>query len=120
MSRILIVDDSPTVRAVMSAALSYKKATIFQAGTAVEAVQIYESDKPDLIFLDINLPGADGLVFLRKLRQRENIRSTRVIMLTGDTSRDTIKRALAEGADDFIAKPFASVLIRHKTDKYLN
>lgn len=117
--KILIVDDSPTVRAAVKGALAYKKAEIFEAGTAVDAVKIFEKERPALIFLDINLPAADGFVALRRIRMVDPARDTKVVMLTGSTDKTTIQRSIEEGADDYVAKPFTPVVLRDKTDKFL-
>jgi two-component system chemotaxis response regulator CheY len=119
MYKILIVDDSPTVRAAVKGALAYKKAEIFEAGTAVDAVKVFEQERPGLIFLDINLPAADGFVALRRIRMIDTNRDTKVVMLTGVTDKATVQRSMEEGADDYVGKPFTPVVLRDKTDKFL-
>ena len=57
MHKILVVDGSPTIRAAVGGALAYKKAHILEAGTAVEAVKLFEQERPGLVFLDIPLSG---------------------------------------------------------------
>lgn len=119
MAKILIVEDSPTVRATVKLSVDYKNATVLEAATAVEGVALYDKERPDLVFLDINLPGADGFVVLRRIRSLDVARKTKVVMLTGDNRKETIARAITEGADDFIAKPFSPLVLREKTDKFL-
>jgi DNA-binding response OmpR family regulator len=119
MHKILIVDDSPTIRAAVKGALAYKKADLLEAATAVEAVKVFDQDRPGLIFLDINLPAADGFVALKRIRQADPAHDTKVVMLTGVTDKATIQKAIEEGADDYVAKPFTPVVLRDKTDKFL-
>ena len=119
MHKILIVDDSPTIRVTVKGALRYKNAEIFEAATAVDAVKIFEKERPGLIFLDINLPAADGFVALRRIRLIDAAHETKVVMLTGVTDKTTIQRSIDEGADDYVGKPFTPVVLRDKTDKFL-
>jgi len=117
--KILIVDDSATIRATVAAELTYKKAEILQAATAVDAVKLFEAERPALVFLDINLPAADGFVVLKRIRALDPSREAKVIMLTSVTNKETIQKALESGADDYVAKPFQAVILRDKTDKFL-
>lgn len=119
MHKILIVDDSATIRAAVAGELAFKSAQILQAATAVEAIKIFESEKPGLIFLDINLPALDGLVVLKRIRALDTAHETKIVMLTSVTNKETIQKAIDAGADDYVAKPFSPVILRDKTDKYL-
>jgi DNA-binding response OmpR family regulator len=119
MYKILIVDDSPTIRAAVKGALAYKKADLLEAATAVDAVKLFEKENPALVFLDINLPAADGFVALKRIRLIDPKHDAKVVMLTGVTDKTTIQKAIEEGADDYVAKPFTPVVLRDKTDKFL-
>lgn len=119
MYKILIVDDSPTIRAAVGGALAYKKVQMLEAGTAVDAVKVFEQERPHLIFLDINLPAADGFVALKRIRMSDPNHDCKVVMLTGSTDKGSIQRAIEEGADDYVGKPFTPVVLRDKTDKFL-
>lgn len=101
--RLLLVDDDPDMRAMVSAYLQREGFAVEEAATAATARQFFENPSFDLVLLDVRLPDADGLDLLRDLRSHGR---TPVIMLTGkDTSVDRIL-GLELGADDYIGKPF--------------
>ncbi|HKZ55894.1 MAG TPA: response regulator transcription factor [Anaerolineales bacterium] len=101
---ILVVDDEPTIREVIRRYLERDGFRVREAEDGFSALQAVQEEPPDLIVLDLMLPGIDGLTITRQLRQRHSIP---IIMLTarGETS-DRI-RGLELGADDYVAKPFS-------------
>lgn len=100
---ILIVDDEPQIRRVMRTTLSSHGYTVTEARSGEEALEKIRSQPPDLILLDINMPGMGGLETCREIRNGSDVP---VIMLTvRNTERDKV-RALDAGADDYVVKPF--------------
>jgi len=105
-TRMLIIDDSKTVRLALATMLSENRYRLSQAASAQEGLDIAISERPQLIFLDIILPDMSGFRALRKIRSTEATRDIQVIMMSGNdgaTERFFLKRV---GADDFIYKPF--------------
>jgi len=102
-THILIVDDDDDIRSLLSEFLERNRLTVFQAPDGAVMQNILNSQHIDLVVLDLNLPGEDGLSLCRKLRTNSNIP---VIMLTAKT--DPIDRivGLETGADDYVCKPF--------------
>ncbi|MGB7024208.1 MAG: response regulator transcription factor [Candidatus Acidiferrales bacterium] len=102
---ILVVDDEPQIRRVMRTTLSAAGYTIVEAHTGEEALEQIRNERPDLILLDMNMPGLGGLDTCREIRDTSDIP---VIMLTvRNTERDKVT-ALDAGADDYVVKPFAT------------
>src|ERR1051326_8551395 len=101
-AKILIVDDEEAARYGMHRAL--KNYTITEAGSVDEARQTVSSARPDLILLDINLPGTSGLEYLRELAADED--APPVVMITAHGSERTAVDAIKAGAYDYLAKPF--------------
>ena len=100
---ILVVDDEPQIRRVMRTTLSSHGYTVTEARGGEEALEKVRSHPPDLILLDINMPGIGGLETCREIRNGSDVP---VIMLTvRNTERDKV-RALDAGADDYVVKPF--------------
>ena len=101
---ILVVDDEPTIRDVIRRYLERDGFTVREAADGQTALREIEENLPDLIVLDLMLPGVDGLAITRHIRQRHTVP---IIMLTakGETS-DRIY-GLDLGADDYVAKPFS-------------
>jgi two-component system, OmpR family, copper resistance phosphate regulon response regulator CusR len=105
MSRILIVEDEPRIAAFVARGLSAAGHTTQIVADGRAGLQTAVTSEPDLIVLDIGLPGMDGLAVLRQLRALEFMMP--VILLTArDTVRDTVD-GLDAGASDYLAKPFA-------------
>jgi DNA-binding response OmpR family regulator len=100
---ILIVDDDPEVRATLRAVLESEGFRIAEAGSGAEVLAAVSTTAFDIITLDLNLSGEDGLKLAREVRSRSNVP---IVMITG--KGDTIDRVvgLEVGADDYIAKPF--------------
>jgi two-component system KDP operon response regulator KdpE len=102
-ARILVVDDAPQVRRVLRATLTVEGYTVSEAREGGEALELFSTEPFDIILLDVNMPGIDGLQACREIRSKSNIP---IIMLTvRDAERDKV-RALDAGADDYVVKPF--------------
>jgi two-component system KDP operon response regulator KdpE len=100
---ILVVDDEPQIRRVMRTTLASHSYVIVEAQSGEEAVEKLEAAHPDLILLDVNMPGMGGLAACREIRERSDVP---IIMLTvRNTEKDKV-RALDAGADDYVVKPF--------------
>jgi len=104
-ARILIVDDEPQIRRVLRTTLTSQGYTVAEAKSGDEALEHVREERPDLILLDVNMPGQSGLEICRDIRRTSDIP---IIMLTvRSTERDKVQ-ALDAGADDYVVKPFGS------------
>ena len=104
--RILVVDDEPQIRRIMRTALTGAAYEVDDAKTGEEALEKVREFRPDLILLDINMPGMGGLAACRAVRAGDA--EVAIIMLTvRDTERDKVE-ALDAGADDYVTKPFST------------
>jgi DNA-binding response OmpR family regulator len=101
---ILIVDDESTIREVVRRYLERDGFQVWEAADGFEALDAIKSETPDLILLDLMLPGIDGLTLTRHLRQD---RAIPIIMLTAKGEASDRIRGLDLGADDYITKPFS-------------
>ena len=100
---ILIVDDEPQIRRVMLTTLASQSYAVIEARSGEEALERVREQRPDLILLDVNLPGISGLETCHEIR---SICDAPIIMLTvRNTERDKV-HALDAGADDYVVKPF--------------
>jgi len=100
---ILVVDDEPQIRRVLRATLSGHGYVIREATTGEEAVEAVRKERPDLILLDVNMPGIGGIAAAREIRE---MCDAPIIMLTvRNAERDKVI-ALDAGADDYVVKPF--------------
>lgn len=104
--KILIVDDEDAIRNPLAAALKRARFEVCEASDGEQALRVIENQKPDVIVLDILMPGMDGREVCRRLRQANNW--TPIIMLTQIDATGEKISSLEEGADDFLNKPFDS------------
>jgi two-component system alkaline phosphatase synthesis response regulator PhoP len=103
-AKILVVDDEPNIVNTVCAYLEKDNFRVFTAFTGPEALDAAQRLDPDLIVLDIMLPGLDGLELLREVRQRSDVY---VLMLTAKTEETDRIVGLTMGADDYMTKPFS-------------
>ncbi len=104
MSRVLVVDDDPTVREVVISYLRAERYDVAEASDGETALSMVGHERPDLVVLDVMLPGLDGLEVCRRLRLRDDLP---VIMLTALGSEADRVTGLEIGADDYLTKPFS-------------
>ena len=103
-TKILVVDDEKKVGDIIQKLLVAKNYRVFRAATPEEAIEVITKKHPHLVFLDIRLDNVSGLDLLPKLKELD--KKLKVIVLTGLEDEETIRRAKAQGADGFMAKPF--------------
>ena len=101
--RILVIDDESAIRDSMKMTLEYDGYDVMLAATGEEGVKLVEREAPDLVFLDIKMPGMDGLEVLQKLRHLVEV--TPVVVISGHADINTAVEATKLGAFDFIEKP---------------
>lgn len=107
MLSILIVDDDPAIREMISLALANGGYEVQQAGNTMDARQAMSRQTPDLILLDWMLPGQSGFEFARSLQRDATFKQIPIIMLTARGQEEDKVAALEAGADDYVAKPFS-------------
>ena len=104
MKRILVVDDEPTILAALATRLRAEEFLVETAVDGPSAVAAAAASKPDLVVLDVMLPGFDGLEVCRRIQA---VRSTPVLMLTARSDETDMLIGLGVGADDYLTKPFS-------------
>jgi two-component system, cell cycle response regulator DivK len=108
MKSILVVEDDPIIMNLIVILLEREGYRVVQAGTAEDGVARSAESVPDLILMDVALPGMDGLEATRILKSREATRRVPVIALTAQAMKQDQERALRAGCDGFIAKPLST------------
>jgi two-component system phosphate regulon response regulator PhoB len=106
-SRILVVDDEPDITALVSYHLAKAGYRVATAGSGSEALRAVEEAQPDLVVLDLMLPGKSGYEVLEDLRGREETKSIGVILLTARRDEPDRIQGMEKGADDYVVKPFS-------------
>jgi CheY-like chemotaxis protein len=104
LGKILVVDDEPEVRQLLVEFLSGRGYEILVAATGTEALDAVEAERPDVVLLDVAMPGMDGVEVLRRIMVKDP--PIPVIMVTANTDIGLTSKLLAMGAADYIPKPF--------------
>ena len=117
-SRVLIVDDDFATRLLAEEALLPSGLEVICAGDGAEALAQFDARQPDVVLLDINMPGIDGYEVCRRIRQRPRGAATPLMVMTASDDVDSVEEAFRAGATDFITKPLNLVLLGHRV-RYL-
>ena len=106
---VLIVDDSPVMRKIVERSLrqaGIEIGQVYEAGNGLEALAVLNQQKVNLVLCDINMPGMDGLEFVKQLPTVEKAKGVPVVMITTEGSESHVVQALSAGARGYIRKPF--------------
>ena len=116
---VMVVDDSPTVRKLVSLTLERRGYRVISAFDGVAAIKELGSNRPDLILLDINMPRLDGYRLCKLIKKHEATQSIPVVMLSGKDGMFDKLRGRLVGCSDYITKPFEADALTVKVAKYL-
>lgn len=108
-TRVLVIDDSSTIQAVLAKMLGQNGYTVLRAMDGEAGLAAARSEAPDLVFLDIVMPGMSGFEVLRQLRRDEATRELPIIMISGNMQATEQFYVQRFGADDFMKKPFGRI-----------
>jgi diguanylate cyclase (GGDEF)-like protein len=115
--KVLIVDDAPDTLEIIQKLLRFEGYDVTTTSTGEEGVKKVEEEKPEVVLMDISLPGIDGTEALRRIRKINPLQC--VIMLTAFATVDNAVQALKEGASDFVKKPFENEHLIHIVNQSL-
>ncbi len=106
MARILAVDDSPSMRQMVSIALTGAGYEVEQACDGVEALALAQKSRFDLVITDVNMPNMDGITLVRELRGKSNYKFVPLLVLTTEATQERKQQGKAAGATGWLVKPF--------------
>lgn len=118
MGKVLVVDDAAFMRQMLREILEHDGHEVLEAPTGDIALKIYREERPDLVMLDITLPGMDGLTCLKTLRAEYS--DARVIMCSALGQQAKVLEAIESGAKDFIVKPAQSDRVQAAVERALS
>ncbi len=119
-TRVLIIDDSATIVALLRRMMRQNELATLEAGDAETGIEIARNEVPDLIFLDIVLPGMNGFAALRMLRRDPVTRDIPIIMISGNEQATEEFYVQRIGADDFMKKPFSRTEVFARIERLLD
>ena len=120
MKKILIVDDDAQIRGLVDVTLRSDDYQIFQAENGEKAIEIARAEKPDLIIMDVMMPGdIDGFEATCILKNDPETKSSSIIILSGKGQEAERKKGFAADADDYFTKPFSPLALIKKVEEVL-
>lgn len=108
-ARILVVDDEQTIRSLVTSVLQELGHEVYSAPSGQEALLLAKQHRPDLVLLDLLMPGMNGIEVCRALRADPATCECRIIVVSGVDARMALEESIVAGADDFLQKPFKSL-----------
>jgi two-component system chemotaxis response regulator CheY len=116
--KILLVDDSRTIRSIQKNVLKQLGYTdIAEAEDGVQALKIFQEDKPDLMLVDWNMPKVDGITLVKKIREID--KSILMMMCTTEAEKSRVLEAIKAGVNNYIVKPFTAESLADKISQTL-
>lgn len=120
MKRILVADDSVATRALIAAALAeLENVQVERVSTGIEAIKMLSTTQIDLVLTDVHMPEINGLELVRFIKGDERLRFIPVIVISTEAAEDDRQRALSQGADDYLPKPFTTAQLQHTISRHL-
>lgn len=105
----MIADDEPSIRLLVTATIASDQITVLEAADGDEAWTLIEQHRPELVLLDIQMPGQTGIELTRQIRGNPSLASTRIVVLTSKAQATDVTSGLAAGADLYLTKPFSPI-----------
>jgi two-component system, chemotaxis family, chemotaxis protein CheY len=119
-ARILIVEDSPTMRRLIRSALEDGGYRVAESEDALQALAVVQEVAPDLVITDVNMPDVDGISMVSQMRTFPAFRSVPILVLTTESSEEAKERGRAAGATGWITKPFDPAQLREVVGEVLS
>jgi DNA-binding response OmpR family regulator len=116
---VLVVDDSPQVRRLVRKVLEFAGHDVTEAEDGRVAWRMMSTTRPDLVVMDVSMPGPSGLEVCRAIRDDDRLALVPVIILTADGNVESEQQALTSGASAFMVKPFSPLALRAKIEAML-
>ena len=120
MKKILVADDDPNMLLLISDILNRENYQVSQATTGAAALQQVRSVMPDLVLLDVMMPGIAGVEVCRRIKGDPALRGIKVILVTAKAQGKDIETGLSAGADQYITKPFRMAELSSALHKFLD
>jgi diguanylate cyclase (GGDEF)-like protein len=117
--KVLVVEDDLTIRQLIRAVLTGHGHAVSEVGDGLAALEAAQRDRPDVVLLDIGLPGQDGFAVLAELKKDTDLHAIPVLMVTAWDDIERVSRALNGGAHDYVRKPFAATELAARVEAAL-
>lgn len=118
--KVLVVDDEPNIIMSLDFLIRKEGYQLFIARNGKEALEIAQTEKPDLVVLDIMMPDIDGYEVCKRIKSDENLKHTKVIFLSAKSRESDIQKGLNQGGDLYVTKPFSTRNLMKEIKIFLN
>ena len=119
MKSVLIADDQNSIRLLVRATIESEEYSIVEACDGNQAWRLIQELHPDVVLLDVQMPGLSGLEVTRAVRDDSALFRTRIILLTANTAKADVEAGVASGADLYLTKPFSPIELLTVLDQAL-
>jgi CheY-like chemotaxis protein len=106
---VLIADDEPSMRLLVTATIASDRIAVLEAADGDEAWALIERHRPELVLLDVQMPGQTGIELTHRIRSDPSLFGTRIVILTSKAQATDVASGLAAGADLYLTKPFSPI-----------
>jgi CheY-like chemotaxis protein len=106
---VLIADDEPSMRLLVHATIASEQIGVLEAQDGIEAWQLIQQHAPELVLLDVQMPGMTGLEVAARIREHPRLAGTKIVMLTSKAQTSDVEAGIAAGADLYLTKPFSPI-----------
>ena len=118
--KLLIVDDERSILRILKRVFNNLEYDVKYSVSGEKALEELETFTPDLVLLDLMMPGTDGLQVTEKMNENPKFINTRIVIVTADTSSETVDKCYKQGVTDFVRKPFLETELKQKVDTLLD
>ncbi len=119
MGRVLVVDDSSTVRKLLASILAPSGHEVLEAADGVRALEILSQEAVDLVVSDLNMPQMNGIELIQTIRENPRFRDLPIVMLTTVTDEESRRKGLLAGANVYLMKPAPAHVVLYKINSLL-
>jgi CheY-like chemotaxis protein len=119
MKKVLIADDKATSRELVRTVLEKEGYSVIEAADGIEALRVAREAAPDMIILDLQMPGLDGFEVLQELRKDRRFAATPIMALTASAMQGDRERAMTVGFNAYATKPIRLTLLRSEVERLL-
>ncbi|MDO9485292.1 MAG: response regulator [Actinomycetota bacterium] len=119
MANVLVVDDDEDIRDIVALRLGVVGHTVRQASNGDECLEAIESERPDIILLDIQMPRMNGIDVCRNIKANPEFSLIPVLLLTARGQESDVSKGFDAGADDYIVKPFSLQELQSRVERFL-
>ncbi len=119
MEKVLIVDDNRASRELVRAILKTVRCDIIEATHGQEALDLIQQQRPDLVLLDVDMPGLNGLAVVKKIREDASLADLPVVAVTAFAMEGDREKGMAAGFTEYLTKPVRAALLRQQVQQLL-